>query len=264
MKVDDQQNVRNWLLQALDTKAFAYLQPHMKRAELPLRYPLVKPMEKIINVCFIENGLASTVARNPDGAVVEIRHVGREGMTGQAVLLMVDKTPNETFMQVAGSGIFVPADRLMQGMEDGVLPRDLFLNYVHTCDIQVSQSALASGRYTMHQRLARWLLMCHDRLGRDEMPLTHEFLSIMLGVRRAGVTGQLHILEGMHAIKSTRGIVRILSRRKLLEIAGESYGWPEKEYKRLIGIGDDNRETQERPSERENIRKSDGARGIGT
>jgi CRP-like cAMP-binding protein len=70
---------------------------------------------------------------------------------------------------------------------------DLFLRYVHCCDLQLAQSALADARYSVHERLARWLLMCHDRLDGDDLPLTHEFLSIMLGVRRSGVTDQIHI-----------------------------------------------------------------------
>ncbi|RDJ03733.1 hypothetical protein B5K05_28355 [Rhizobium phaseoli] len=85
----------------------------------------------------------------------------------------------------------------------------------------------------MHQRLARWLLMCHDRLAGD-VPVTHEFLAAMLGVRRSGITEHLHVLEGIHAIKSTRGNVRILDRRALIEVAGGCYGGPEAEYERLI------------------------------
>jgi hypothetical protein len=100
------------------------------------------------------------------------------------------------------------------------------------CELQLAQTALAAAKYSMHQRLARWLLMCHDGA---ELPLTHDFLALMLGVRRAGVTGQLHILEGMHAIRSTRGVVRILDRGKLIDIAGGCYGLPEREYDRLIG-----------------------------
>jgi hypothetical protein len=86
----------------------------------------------------------------------------------------------------------------------------------------------------MHERLARWLLMCHDRLDGEDLALTHEFLSLMLGVRRSGVTDQLHILEGRHAIKATRGNIRITDREKLEDIAGGCYGAPEAEYGRLI------------------------------
>ena len=94
---------------------------------------------------------------------------------------------------------------------------------------------MANARYSVHERLARWLLMSHDRLDGDDLPLTHEFLAIMLGVRRSGVTDQIHILEGIGAIKATRGNIHIISRSKLENVAGGSYGLPEQEYHRLIG-----------------------------
>jgi CRP-like cAMP-binding protein len=107
-------------------------------------------------------------------------------------------------------------------------------SFVHCCEVQLGHSALANGRYNMHERLARWLLVCHDRLDGEDLALTHEFLSVMLGVRRSGVTEQLHILEGLHAIKATRANIRIIDREKLEEVAGGWYGAPEAEYRRLI------------------------------
>jgi CRP-like cAMP-binding protein len=112
----------------------------------------------------------------------------------------------------------------------------LFLRYIHSCSLQMAHSALANARYSVYERLARWLLMVHDRLDGDDLPLTHEFLSLMLGVRRSGVTDQIHILEGGHAIKATRGNVKVLDRAKLRQIADGCYGVPEREYERLIGI----------------------------
>jgi CRP-like cAMP-binding protein len=112
--------------------------------------------------------------------------------------------------------------------------RALVLKYLHAFNIQVSYTALANARFSIYERLSRWLLMCHDRLGED-LGLTHQFLSIMLGVRRSGITDQLHLLEGIGAIRSTRGNIRILDRSKLEDIAGGSYGVAEREYERLIG-----------------------------
>ena len=99
----------------------------------------------------------------------------------------------------------------------------------------MAHTALANGRYTIQERLARWLLMRHDRLDGDDLPLTHEFLSLMLGVRRSGVTEALHVLEGVAIVKTNRGRVAVLRRDKLEEIAGACYGLPEREYRRLIG-----------------------------
>ena len=139
-------------------------------------------------------------------------------------------------MQTPGTGLSVPVPAFLDILDGHKAARDLFLRYVHSCEVQLAHSALANGRYNMQERLARWLLMCHDRLGGDNLPLTHEFLALMLGVRRSGVTNELHILEGIHAIKATRGNVRVVDRERLEEVAGGCYGLPEREYERLIGL----------------------------
>jgi CRP-like cAMP-binding protein len=137
-------------------------------------------------------------------------------------------------MQVSGQGIRISTEAFLPVFENQAA-RELLLRYVHTCDLQSSHSALSAAQYNMHQRLARWLLMCHDRLEERDLPLTHEFLALMFGVRRSGVTDELHILEGLRAIKATRGNVHILDRDLLIGVAGECYGVPEEEYERLIG-----------------------------
>ena len=101
--------------------------------------------------------------------------------------------------------------------------------------IQTAHTVLAQGRAKLEERLARWLLMSHDRAEGDELPLTHEFLALMLGVRRAGVTMATHLLEGRGVIRATRGQLMVVDRKGLEEIAGGTYGVPEAEYRRLIG-----------------------------
>ncbi|MBY5699940.1 Crp/Fnr family transcriptional regulator [Rhizobium leguminosarum] len=228
-----QRQVRNRLLRRFPEDAFELLAPLLEPVELPVKHSLVQPRKSIEHVCFIESGLASMVAESADGKSVEIRHIGREGIAGYPVVLGVDQTPNKTFMQVAGFGLQVATEDFLSVLEHPCV-RQLLLRYVHTCELQLAHSALAAAKFNMHQRLARWLLMCHDRIDGNDLPLTHEFLALMLGVRRAGVTDELHILEGMHAIRSTRGNVRITDRNKLIEIAGGCYGVPEQEYERLI------------------------------
>jgi CRP-like cAMP-binding protein len=229
-----QSDIHNRLLKAMPAQAFGLLQPHMEAVDLVLKQDLVEAGLPNTFVYFIENGLASVVAESSDGESVEIGHVGREGMAGYHVMLMTPTSSHRTFMQSSGSAIRVPVEALMGAMELHRSTRDLLLRYVHCCEVQLGHSALANGRYSMHERLARWLLMCHDRLDGDDLPLTHEFLSLMLGVRRSGVTEQLHILEGVHAVKATRGNIRILDRGKLEDVAGGCYGAPEAEYRRLI------------------------------
>ncbi|MBU1314790.1 MAG: Crp/Fnr family transcriptional regulator [Alphaproteobacteria bacterium] len=231
-----QTNISNLLLRALPPEAYALLQPSMQRVELPVKFDLITPNVPTHLVYFLERGLGSLVATNSDDEAVEVGHIGFEGMTGSHLLLKVEQTPNKAFMQVEGSGISVPTAVLLSVVEQVQAANDLLLRYVHCCELQLSHSALANARYNMPERLARWLLMCHDRLRDDDLHLTHEFLSLMLGVRRSGVTNEIHILEGVGAIRATRGNIRILNRQKLEEIAGGSYGTPEQEYERHVGF----------------------------
>jgi CRP-like cAMP-binding protein len=231
-----QKTVRSRLLQALPEDMFARLEPDMEFVDLPTKHVLVEANGVTSRVCFMESGLASTVASSSDDESIEVGHVGREGMTASHVVLGVDRTPNTTFMQVAGTGILLPVDKFLAALDEDASTKLLFLRYVHTTQLQLAHSALANARYNMQERLARWLLMCHDRIDGDDLPLTHEFLSLMLGVRRSGVTNELHIIEGVHAIKATRGNVHVINRGKLEDMAGGSYGTPEREYERLLGL----------------------------
>lgn len=230
-----QSSVTNRLLKRLSEEAFGRIQSKLELRDLPVRHMLVEPGVATEGLCFIEDGLASVVSSNNDGEAIEVGHIGREGATGTNLLLSVLETPTSTFMQVAGAGYMLPADDLETLVEEDRTAQKLLLKFVHAMQIQVSQTSLANGRYRMHERLARWLLMCHDRIGDDDLPLTHEFLALMLGVRRSGVTDELHLLEGLHTIKATRGRVHIQDRQGLEKIAGLIYGLPEREYERLLG-----------------------------
>ncbi|MGO7611569.1 Crp/Fnr family transcriptional regulator [Rhizobium ruizarguesonis] len=232
----DQSTVENTLLKMLSVDGFARLSGSMERIDLPLRHVLVASDVPTAHVCFLERGLGSMVVSSTDDEVVEIGHIGPEGASGMHVVLAVETTPTRTFMQVAGSGIMVPMETFQRALADDPEMKDFFLRYVHTTVLQLAHSALANARYNMHERLARWILMCHDRLEGNNLAITHEFLALMLGVRRSGVTNELHVLEGVHAIRSTRGNVRILDREKLIEIAGGCYGVPEREYEKVLGL----------------------------
>jgi CRP-like cAMP-binding protein len=196
---------------------------------------LVASNQPIEYVHFIEEGIASVVAISRDDDRIEVAHVGREGLTGDPLLLGVDHTPNETFVQVAGSALRLRTEDLKAALEESASLKALLLRWVHVSMIQITQSALANGRYTIQERLARWLLMGHDRIDGNDLALTHEFLSLMLGVRRSGVTEALHVLEGVEIVKANRGHIRVLDRVRLEEIAGGCYGLPESQYAKLIG-----------------------------
>src|SRR5215213_4845108 len=178
-----QRQVRNRLLRRFPEDAFELLAPLLEPIDLPVKRSLVRARKPIEHVCFLESGLASMVAESADGKSVEIRHIGREGIAGYPVVLGVDRTPNKTFMQVAGHGLQVATEDFLPLLDHPEV-RQLLLRYVHTCELQLAHSALAAAKFNMHQRLARWLLMCHDRIDGNDLPLTHDFLALMLGVRR--------------------------------------------------------------------------------
>src|SRR5215204_5159459 len=145
----------------------------------------------------------------------KLRMSDRKGWSEKPWFWGLTAPPTKTFMQVKGSALRMRAGELTKAMDERPSIRGLLLGYVHTCLIQFAHSALANGRYSIQERLARWLLTCHDRLGRDDLPLTHEFLSLMLGVRRSGVTQALHSLEIEEAIEVKRGQIVVSDRRKL-------------------------------------------------
>jgi CRP-like cAMP-binding protein len=138
-------------------------------------------------------------------------------------------------MQVPGQAIRIEADDLRTALDSSPSVRRLLLLYSQAQAVQISYTALANGRFTIDERLARWLLMCHDRIDGEAFPITHEFLALMLGIRRAGVTTALQTLETSRVIKAGRGRIEILDRDELRAGAGDCYGVPEAEYERLIG-----------------------------
>ncbi len=225
---------RNRLLSIMSGDDFALLRPYLERVVLNAKDVIEEPGQPIQHVYFLEPSVASVVAITAQGEKMEVGLFGPEGMSGIAVLHGADRSPLHTFIQVAGSGIRLPADQLRSALASSATLRNLLMRYAQAFSIQVSFTALANGRYTIDERLSRWLLMCHDRVDDNVISLTHEFLALMLGVRRAGVTTALQILEGARIIKASRGRIEILDRDELLEAAGDSYGLPEVEYERLM------------------------------
>ncbi len=187
------------------------------------------------HIYFPEDSIGSVVANTPEGWRIEVGLFGREGMSGTAVVLESDRSPHESFIQVAGSALRMGTDELRRAVQQSPSLHQHLLRYVEAFQVQVSHTALSHGSYTLEQRLARWLLMCRDRLDGDDLPLVHEFLSIMLGVQRPGVTVALQKLEADNVICTKRGLITITDRGKLEDVAGGSYGVPEAEYRRLIG-----------------------------
>lgn len=226
----------NRILASLSNEDHGLLRPCLEPVELALRQRLEAANRRISHVYFIEQGFASVVANSSFGdRSIEVGLIGREGMTGLAVVNGTDRSPNETMIQAKGKALRIGADELRQALAQRPTLHGLLLRFGHVFGIQASQTALANGRAKIEERLARWLLMAHDRLDSDDLPLSHEFIAIMLGVRRAGVTVALHALAKHGLIVAGRGSISVLDRKGLEEAAHASYGTPEREFRRLFG-----------------------------
>jgi CRP-like cAMP-binding protein len=235
MSIISQASCANLLLRALSPDDFALLAPHLERAELPLRTVVIEADMPVERVHFPERGVVSIVTDQEGGDPVEVGLFGYEGMSGAVVVLRAGRAPYRSFVQVGGGmSLHLASDMLLDCCRRSATLSDVLLAYVHTLTIQAAATAAANAHFELPERLARWLLMCHDRIEDDRLELTHQFMAQMLAVRRSGVTTTLHTLEATGAIRSTRGLVTILDRARLAEIAGESYGSPEREYARLI------------------------------
>ncbi len=226
--------VRNRLLRAMAPEDFARLQPHLDPLSLQLREVVIAPDAPVEELFFLESGMVS-ISTAHDERRVEVGLVGSEGLVG-AVPVALDclTTPQVYFVQLSGEGWSIGRGALCAALDESPALRWLLLRYVHTLIVQITQTAYAHASLSLESRLARWLLMCHDRTEGDELVLTHEFLSMMLGVQRAGVTLAIQNLEGAGRIRAKRRRIEVLDRAKLLALTNGSYGTPEGEYARLI------------------------------
>jgi CRP-like cAMP-binding protein len=226
--------MRNRLLDRLPVSELDLIRPHLEHVELPAQAIIQPAGEPAVFVHFVEEGLASVLIR-VGTECVEVAIVGPEGLAGVSALLDADVCFQEEVMQVAGTVGRIRADALRELRPKCPALSRILLRYVQFHLVQVAHTALANGRNTVEQRLARWLLMAGDRLEGPDLPLTHQMLSLMLGVRRPGVTVALHVLEGAHAIRSRRAKITILDRNVLRGIAGAAYGPTEAAYASLFG-----------------------------
>jgi CRP-like cAMP-binding protein len=231
----DASRQRNRLLAALSPADLALVQPHLTLLAVAVRHEIERPNRRIESVYFMDAGIASVVAVQADETQVEVGLVGPEGMTGTAVVLGGDQSPHSTYIQVAGEAQWIKADQLRKAMRASDSLHAVLLKYVQVFMVQTTHTAIANARAHIDRRLARWILMAHDRTANKTLPLTHEFLALMLGVRRPGVTEALQSLKQQKLIDTGRNQIVMLSRNGIEKMAGPSYGVPEKEYRRLIG-----------------------------
>lgn len=225
----------NRLLGLLPRKDYARLLPHLHRIPLEYRQSLYRANEPIEFVYFIETGVGSLVNTMANGQAAEVGTIGNEGMVGLPLLLGDRRAPMSVYVQVPGVGLAMKASIFEKELMRSATTRTSMLRYAHAFFNQVAQSAACNRFHRLQQRCCRWLLMTHDRMHADEFLLTQEFLAMMLGVQRTGVTAAAGALQRAGHIRYQRGIVTILDRRGLEKGSCECYGLSKAEFDRLLG-----------------------------
>ncbi|HWD27996.1 MAG TPA: Crp/Fnr family transcriptional regulator [Rhizomicrobium sp.] len=226
---------RNHLLNALSSEDWARLSPALESVLMPVHRELEVSGGEIEHVYFLDEGIASVIAESSNGHQVETGIIGREGMTGIGVPLGDHRATQTVVMQISGGGYRIAADRLHAALTDNRPLLDRLLTFARAFMIQIAHTALSNGAGLLEQRLARWLLMLHDRVDGNTLAITHDYIATMLSVRRPGVSVALKVLEEQGLIRVNRGLIAVVDRQGLLEKAAGLYGRTELEYRRLLG-----------------------------
>ena len=204
----------NRLLGLLPPRDYKRLRPNLHRIPLEYRQSLYRANKPIEFVYFIETGVGSLVNTMRNGEAAEVGTIGNEGVVGLPVVLGDDRAPTSVYIQVPGAGLRMKATLFKKELARSASMRAVMLRYGHAFFNQVAQSAACNHFHTLQQRCCRWLLMTHDRMQSDEFLLTQEFLAMMLGVQRTGVTA---------------------AAGALMQRTCECYGVSKREFDRLLG-----------------------------
>jgi CRP-like cAMP-binding protein len=226
---------RNRLLAALPAEDLARVWPRLEPVELTVRQVIQAPEEPITAVYFPESGWVSMLALLADGGAAEVGVIGREGMAGLPLLFGADMSSVEGLVQAPGPALRLSAVAFREELEHIPALRTLLLRYALAFQEQVAQTAACNGRHVLEQRLARWLLMAHDRAEGDEFPMTQDFLAMMLCVHRPGVTVAARMLQQAGYIRYGAGHITVADSSGLEEVACECYGTVRRQFERLLG-----------------------------
>ena len=225
----------NRLLAALPRAEYLRLLPHLEPVSLALGQSLYAAHTSIPYVWFIERGVVSVFRVTQEGALIEIAMIGHEGMVGLAVFLGTGGMLSQALVQIPVTGVRMPATVFRREVRAGSPLHDLLHRYTQAYINQVVQGMVCNRVHSIAQRCARWLLLTHDRVDSDQLPLTQAFLAHMLGVRRASVGTVASTLQKAGLIRYSRGVITILDRSGLEAAACECYRIIKAEYDRLRG-----------------------------
>ena len=230
--------IQNRLLARLPKATLKRFVAQLERIEIARDHMIYEARAPIKYVYFPTSGVLSALTVMPDGNCIEVGNVGSEGAAGVIAFLGKAWSPNRVIGQISGESWRISEKDLQKAAEAEPTLRTLLLRYHSAYLAQVSQSVACNGLHSIAQRCSRWLLMTHDRVGSDEFGLTHDFLSMMLGVRRPSVTQTLQTLKGEGLLDYSWGSIKVLDRKGLEAKCCECYRLAEEEYQRLLGDGE--------------------------
>jgi CRP-like cAMP-binding protein len=227
--------VNNRLLASLPSEEYERLQPYLEPVSLRLKQELYQPNVPIEFVYFPLAGVCSLLALTSNGDLVEVATIGNEGMVGLPVFLGATQIPGLGICQISGEALRMRTEDFQTQVTQGTTLYNVLHRFTQALFNFISQTALCNRVHSIEQRCCRWLLLTRDRVGTDEFPLTHEFLSAMLGVRRASVSDVAARLQNAGFISSRYGKITVLDRAGLEETSCECYAVIKAEFDRLIG-----------------------------
>ena len=225
----------NWLLDALPPEDYERLAPDLKPVTFSLGEVIYESQGQMEHVYFPKTSHISLLYTMVDGSTAEVGLVGNEGLVGIALFMGGDTTPNQVIVQGAGDAFKLRAAAMQTEFNRGGAFQLALLRYTQALITQISQTAVCNRLHTTEQRLCRWMLMTHDRVGSDKLQMTHEFISHMLGIQREAVSLIASRLQDKGAISYKRGHIQIVKREILEECSCECYDVVKIEHHRLIG-----------------------------
>jgi CRP-like cAMP-binding protein len=224
----------NKILALLPEADYAAMVPELTHVVLPRGMTLAKAEEPLEFVYFLTSGIGSVIAVTPEGNRAEAGLFGFDGYVPTSAVAGSEVSPHDVIVQVDADGYRMPYHTFRRSIETNRNLFKLMMRSMEAFSVQLAHTAVSNAVHEVSERLARWLLMCHDRLPGNEIGLTHEYIAIMLAVRRPSVTTALHVLEGNGFIKAERGNITVRNRAALEEFAHDAYGKPEEAYRRLM------------------------------
>jgi CRP-like cAMP-binding protein len=224
----------NVILAQLPHARLADIRQHLEPVALELKKVIYEPNQPAGHAYFPELGMISIVSIMKDGSSIEVGTIGKEGMAGAFLLLDTDTVPYQYFVQIAGHGHRMDAQKFIDAADDDEEFRNLVFRYQSAFQTQSMQGTACNGLHSVTQRCCRWLLMCRDRMESDTIALTHEFLGLMLGVRRASVSEVLRPLQDRGWIESKRGEITILDPKAVESGSCECYRIIADQQKKLL------------------------------